>query len=82
MAQTQGTPPVIAPGHTLVTVTDKISAIVLAKKTPIGWYAGFAAAFALAMLLLVSLTYLVMKGIGIWGNNQPVDWSGSATPGL
>jgi Ni/Fe-hydrogenase subunit HybB-like protein len=75
VAQTQGTPPVIAPGHTFGTVTDKISAIVLAKKTPIGWYAGFAAAFALAMLLLVSLTYLVMKGIGIWGNNQPVDWA-------
>ena len=27
------------------------------------------------MLLLVSLTYLVVKGIGIWGNNQPVGWA-------
>ena len=28
------------------------------------------------MLLLVSLaTYLVMKGIGIWGNNVPVGWA-------
>ncbi|MBI3400855.1 MAG: polysulfide reductase NrfD [Acidobacteria bacterium] len=71
----QGTPPVIAPGHTFGTVTDKISAIVLARKTPIGWYAGFAAAFALTLLLLVSLTYLVLKGIGIWGNNEPVGWA-------
>ena len=36
-----GTPPVIAPGHTFGSVTDKISAIVLARKTPLGWYAGF-----------------------------------------
>jgi molybdopterin-containing oxidoreductase family membrane subunit len=75
VAETQETTPVIAPGHTFGTVTDKISAIVLAKKTPIGWYAGFAAAFSLTILLLVSLTYLVLKGIGIWGNNEPVGWA-------
>ena len=27
------------------------------------------------MLLLVSLSYLLVKGIGIWGNNQPVGWA-------
>src|ERR1700736_5684577 len=70
-----GRPPVIAPGHTFGTVTDKISAIVLARKTPLGWYAGFGAAFLLTLLLLVSLGYLVMKGIGIWGNNVPVGWA-------
>src|SRR5438132_9257705 len=70
-----GRPPVIAPGHTFGSVTDKISAIVLARKTPLGWYAGFGAAFLLALLLLVSLSYLVVKGIGIWGNNIPVGWA-------
>src|SRR5258707_1958101 len=68
-------PPVIAPGYTFGSVTDKISAIVLARKTPLGWYAGFGAAFLLTLLLLVSLSYLVMKGIGIWGNNIPVGWA-------
>ena len=28
-----------------------------------------------AALLLVSLSYLVVKGIGIWGNNIPVGWA-------
>src|ERR1700694_3595535 len=70
-----GGPPVIAPGHTFGTVTDKISAIVLTRKTPLGWYAGFAASGALAFLLFVSLGYLVVKGIGIWGNNVPVGWA-------
>jgi Ni/Fe-hydrogenase subunit HybB-like protein len=68
-------PPVIAPGHTFGTVTDKISAIVLTQRTPIGWYAGFGTAFLLTVLLLVSLTYLSVKGIGIWGNNIPVGWA-------
>ena len=53
-----GTPSIIAPGYTFGSVTDKISAIVLARKTPLGWYAGFAAASAFAFLLFVSLGYL------------------------
>jgi len=71
----EGRPPVIAPGHTFGTVTDKISAIVLTKKTPLGWYAGFGVASLFTLLLFVSLTYLVVKGIGIWGNNIPVGWA-------
>src|SRR5262249_54828127 len=70
-----GTPQVIAPGHTLGSVTDKISSIVLTRKTPRGWYLGFAFAFLLTMVLLVSVTYLLIKGIGIWGNNQPIGWA-------
>src|SRR5437588_635992 len=69
------TPPVIAPGHTFGTVTDKISSIVLTRKTPIGWYLGFGTAMMFTLLLLVSLAYLVTKGIGIWGNNIPVGWA-------
>ena len=49
-----GRPPVIAPGHTFGTVTDKISSIVLTRKTSLGWYAGFSLAFALTLLLFVA----------------------------
>src|SRR3954466_9979052 len=69
-----GRAPVIAPGHTFGTVTDKISSIVLTRKTPLGWYLGFGAALSLTLLLLVALTYLVLKGVGIWGVNEPVGW--------
>src|SRR5215467_3195567 len=68
-------PPLIPPGYTFGSVTDKISSIVLGRRTPMGWYIGFGAMFVLVMLLLVSLSYLVAKGIGIWGNNQPVGWA-------
>src|SRR5665213_3985795 len=69
-----GTPPLIAPGYTFGSVTDKISAIVLTRKTPMGWWVGFLIAFALANLLMVSIVYLVVKGVGIWGVNIPVGW--------
>src|SRR5262252_5182343 len=70
-----GVPPVIAPGHTFGSVTDKISSIVLTRKTTLGWYAGFGVAFLLTMLLFVAISYLLLKGIGIWGNNIPVGWA-------
>src|SRR2546427_811797 len=70
-----GKPPVIAPGHTFSTVTDKISAIVLTRKTSLGWYAGFGFSFLLTLMLFASVSYLFVKGIGIWGNNIPVGWA-------
>jgi Ni/Fe-hydrogenase subunit HybB-like protein len=67
--------PVIAPGYTFGSVTDKISAIVLTRGASRGWWLGFLVAFLLANMLFVSLGYLVLKGIGIWGNNHPVAWA-------
>jgi len=68
-----GDPPVLAPGHTAATVSDKISSVVFGRM-PFWFYAAMAIAFGGAMMLLVSLTKLVFTGIGIWGNNQPVGW--------
>jgi len=67
-------PPIIAPGHTFQTVTDKISAVVLGGKTPLGWWFGFAIAFSALMMMLVSATYLFVWGVGVWGVNIPVGW--------
>src|SRR6202451_4205444 len=35
---------------------------------------GFAIAFALLMLLNVAVTYLLVKGVGIWGIRIPIAW--------
>src|SRR5918992_503896 len=68
------TPAVIEPGHTFGTVTDKISAIVQRKRTPLGWWVGFGLSFMVAGMLQGTIGWLLIKGIGIWGNNQPVGW--------
>ncbi|MEP0844770.1 MAG: polysulfide reductase NrfD [Phycisphaerae bacterium] len=67
-------PPVIAPGHTFASVTDKISSIVLTRRVSRGWIVGFGVSFALTMLLLAATTYLLVRGVGIWGINIPVAW--------
>ena len=66
--------PLLAPGHTLATVTDKISSIVLVRGTTKGWIFGFAIAFSLLMLLMMAVSYLLFKGVGIWGVNIPIGW--------
>src|SRR5450755_2831670 len=66
--------PVIEPGHTFGTVTEKISAIVLTRPASNGWFLGFGIAFMLTMMMLFAIGYLVLKGIGIWGVNIPVGW--------
>ncbi len=66
--------PLIEPGHTYGSITDKISSVVTTRKTPISWFIGFAIAFSLLMVFLSSTAYLLMKGTGIWGINVPVSW--------
>src|SRR5262252_3764492 len=66
--------PVIAPGHTFATVTDKISAIVLTQKFGPKWMVGVGMTFMLVMLLISSIGYLLARGVGIWGINMPVAW--------
>jgi molybdopterin-containing oxidoreductase family membrane subunit len=66
--------PVIRPGHTFATVTDKISSIVLRRRTPLGWFVGVSLSSALMLMLFFSLAWLLARGVGIWGINVPVAW--------
>ena len=66
--------PVIEPGHTFATVTDKISSIVLTRPTSVGWLFGFGVAFLVTMMMLYAIGYLFVRGVGIWGVNIPVGW--------
>ena len=75
----QGQDLLLKPGYTLGTVTDKISSIVLTRGTTKGWLLGFAAAFTLLMLFLVAVSYLLVKGVGIWGVNIPIAWAFAIT---
>ena len=65
--------PVLAPGHTLRSVTDKITDVIF-NRTPKGWYFGLAVTLAMLMLFVTSVGYLFARGVGIWGINVPVNW--------
>lgn len=64
---------VLAPGHSLASVTDKISSIVL-QKMPARWWLAFGISLSFAFLLVPSIGLLLAKGTGIWGLNIPVGW--------
>src|ERR1700744_6444922 len=65
---------VIAPGYTFKSVTDVISRIVLTPHTPMGWFAGFMLASTIVLILVTAVTWLFLKGVGIWGLDIPVGW--------
>ncbi len=65
---------IVGPGHDFTTVTDKISSIVLGRSMPGGWFLGFGIAFLLVMVLLYAVGTLLVKGVGVWGINNPVGW--------
>ena len=68
------TAPVIDPRLTFASVTDKISSIVLKRRTPLWWFVGFVISFILFQLMLLTITQLVFVGIGLWGVNVPIAW--------
>ncbi len=71
--------PLIGPQYTLGSVTEKISDIVLERRTTLGWIFGFLLAFSLLMLLNLVISLLMVKGVGIWGINIPVGWAFAIT---
>lgn len=66
--------PIIGGRHSLGSITDSISSIVLRRGTTRGWLVGFSVSFLLLMLLLYAIAYLIVRGVGIWGINVPVSW--------
>src|ERR1700678_3087639 len=66
--------PVIDEGHSLASVSDKISGIGLKRKITLGWVFGLLIAFGLLQLLMGAATWLIVKGVGIWGINIPIGW--------
>ncbi len=67
---------VLGPGNDFGTVTDKISGVILRpmRQTPRQMFIGFAVAFLLVNVLLVAVTWLFIRGVGIWGIRIPIAW--------
>jgi molybdopterin-containing oxidoreductase family membrane subunit len=66
--------PTVEPGHTFASVTDHISSIVLRRRMPMLWTIILAVSTMLVMVLLGTITWLIARGVGIWGINHPVGW--------
>ena len=67
-------PPVLTPGQTFDSVTDQIADAVLTRPIGLGWLAGLALAMGLLAMLGMAITYLLLRGVGIWGIDVPIAW--------
>lgn len=74
MQEQAGRPAVMHSGQTYGTVTDQIAGIVLKRKLGLIWLALFGAAGFFFSLLMYSIAYLLMRGVGIWGVTIPIAW--------
>ncbi len=61
--------------QTHASVHKKITDIVLTRPLEKGWLFALSIALAGLLTLVISIGWLVKKGIGIWGNNNPVGWA-------
>ncbi len=67
-------PPLIGPGQTYDTVTEKLSGTVLTRPMTMGWAMCIFVSGSLVMVLTGAVAYLFLWGVGIWGINIPVAW--------
>ena len=75
IARTPVVSDVVEPGHSFGSITTKIATAVLHPGVLPGWLIGFLIAFALVQMFLFAITALLIKGVGLWGVNQPVGWA-------
>jgi Ni/Fe-hydrogenase subunit HybB-like protein len=56
------------------TLNETIGSVVLRDRQPRPWWIGFIIAFTLLMILFLAISWLLIRGVGIWGINIPVAW--------
>jgi Ni/Fe-hydrogenase subunit HybB-like protein len=66
--------PLIEPGHTFTSITDKIASVVVGGRTPLTWFVVVSIGMMVTGMLGLAVIYLLLKGTGIWGINIPVGW--------
>jgi len=66
--------PLIEPGHTLSSISDKIGNVVLSSQTPLTWFIVVSIGFMIMGMLGMAVVWLLIKGTGIWGVNIPIGW--------
>lgn len=67
-------PPLIEPGNTYRSITEKISNVVLSGHMPVSWYLILGVALTLFGMLQFAIAVLLAIGTGIWGITIPIGW--------
>ncbi|HEY1921857.1 MAG TPA: NrfD/PsrC family molybdoenzyme membrane anchor subunit [Tepidisphaeraceae bacterium] len=65
---------VLGAGYDYQAVTDKISNVVLTRPSGRAWRFGVCLAALFVLILTAAVSYLFLRGVGIWGIDIPVAW--------
>ena len=71
--------PAVRPGvmtgdNSLASITAQVSALAEQPTPPRAWKIAFAISVSLTLMLFALIGYLILTGVGVWGNNAPVFW--------
>ncbi|NQT35877.1 MAG: polysulfide reductase NrfD [Planctomycetes bacterium] len=66
--------PLVVGDHDYGSITDRVSTLVERPRTPPAWYVAIAITTSLTGILFLAIGYLIVTGVGVWGNNSPAFW--------
>jgi len=66
--------PLVTGRQDYASVTETVCQVAERPGASPAWYAAFLVSSALTGLLFLSIGYLIVTGVGVWGNNSPVAW--------
>ncbi len=66
--------PLVIGQQDFASVTETVCRVAERPGASPAWYAAFAVSSALTAVLFASIGYLIVTGVGVWGNNSPVFW--------
>ena len=67
--------PLVTGGLDYNGVTEVVSSLAESPKPPKAWYILFAISSSLLLMLVCLIGHLAFRGVGVWGNNNPVGWA-------
>ena len=67
-------PPLMTGENPLGSITEQVAALAERPKPPGAWTIAFAISSSLTVMLFALIGYLIVTGVGVWGNNSPVAW--------
>ncbi|HVM47954.1 MAG TPA: NrfD/PsrC family molybdoenzyme membrane anchor subunit [Candidatus Acidoferrum sp.] len=70
---------IIGPEETYDRVSEQIAEVPIHHPHPKFWFIGFTISFALFLMFCAAVSYLLYRGVGIWGVNIPVAWGFAIT---
>lgn len=67
-------PPLMTGENSLGSITDQVSSLAERPSPPLAWKVAITISSSLTVMLFGLIGYLIVTGVGVWGNNSPVSW--------